>query len=216
MTLFPSLSPTGERRQARLGDARLQAVVNTRRAEGDLEAFLTSLCAGSVDVCRLRDDAATEDELRAAADVFRRACDRAGALFVVDRLPGLAVQVGADGVHVSPLDVDPDLARRVVGPDLLVGRTARTLIGVDAAGDEDVDYLVVEPARKAGRGVIAYATHRASHPWFLAGDINPTTVEAALDTGARRVVVDERLATAEDPEAVCWALRRALARRGLA
>ncbi|MDQ3931239.1 MAG: thiamine phosphate synthase, partial [Actinomycetota bacterium] len=98
MTSFPSLSPTGERRQARLADARLQAVVTARRGKKDLESFLGALVAGSVDICRLRDDTATEDDLRAAADTFRRVCDRAGALFVVDRLPGLAVQVGADGV----------------------------------------------------------------------------------------------------------------------
>lgn len=212
MTLFPSLSPIGERRQARLADARLQAVVTTRRAEGDLEAFLAALCAGSVDICRLRDDTATEDELRAAADTFRRACDRGGALFIVDRLPGLAVQVGADGVHVGHPDVDPDHARRVVGPDLLVGRTVRTFADIDAASDEDVDFLVIEPASAAGLG--AYAAQRASQPWFLAGDVDPTTIEVALDTGARRIVADRCLAAGEDPEGVAWELRRALARRG--
>ncbi|MFN2556093.1 MAG: thiamine phosphate synthase [Nitriliruptorales bacterium] len=211
MTLFPSLSPLGERRQARLADARLQAVVTTRRAEGDLEAFLASLFAGSVDICRLRDDTATEDELRAAADTFRRACDRAGGLFIVDRLPGLAVQVGADGVHVGLVDVDPDHARRVVGPDLLVGRTVRTPADIDAAADEDVDYLVVEPV--SDKAVGHYASKRASHPWFLSGSVGTDTVDAALDAGARRIVADSCLATAEDPEGVCWDLRRALARR---
>ncbi len=211
MTPFPSLSPTGERRQARLADARLQAVVTARRVQGDLHSFLAALLAGSVDICRLRDDTASEDELRAAADTFRRACERAGALFVVDRLPGLAVQVGADGVHVGPVDVDPDHARRVVGPDLLVGRTARTVSDVDAAADEDVDYLVIEPGSEPE--LAPYAAHRASHPWFLAGDIGPVTVETVLDEGARRIVVDRCLAATEDPETVCWALRRALARR---
>ncbi len=212
MTQFPSLSPLGERRQARLTDARLQAIVTTRRTEGDLEAFLAALCAGSVDILRLRDDTATEDELRAAADTFRRAADRAGALFIVDRLPGLAVQVGADGVHLGPVDVDPEHARRVVGPDLLVGRTVRTPEDIDAAADEDVDYLVVESDSNAVVG--PYAVERATHPWFLAGDVDPATVEVALDAGARRIVAEACLVAAEDPEGLCWELRRALAQRG--
>ncbi len=211
MTHFPSLSPQGERRQARLADARLQAIVATRRAEGDLEAFLSALCAGSVDILRLRDDTATEDELRAAADSFRRAADRAGALFIVDRLPGLAVQVGADGVHLGPVDVDPEHARRVVGPDLLVGRTVRTPDDIDATADEDVDYLVVEPASNPAVG--RYAVERATHPWFLAGGVGPATVDVALEAGARRIVADACLAV-EDPEGVCWELRRALAQWG--
>ncbi len=212
MTQFPSLSPQGERRQARLADARLQAIVTTRRAEGDLEAFLSALCAGSVDILRLRDDTATEDELRAAADSFRRAADRAGALFIVDRLPGLAVQVGADGVHLGPVDVDPEHARRVVGPDLLVGRTVRTPDDIDATADEDVDYLVVESGSNTAVG--PYAVERASHPWFLAGGVDPDTVEVALDAGARRIVADACLVAAEDPEGLCWELRRALAQWG--
>ena len=211
MTLFPSISPLGERRQARLADARIQAVVTTRRTERDLRDFLAALCAGSADICRLRDDTATEDELRAAADIFRRACDRAGALFIVDRLPGLAVQVGADGVHVGPVDVDPDHARRVVGPDLLVGRTVRTLADIDASADEDVDYLVVEATSDAA---VAYAAKRASHPWFLAGGVAPGTIGTAIDAGARRIAADSCLASAQDPENVCWELRRALARLG--
>jgi thiamine-phosphate pyrophosphorylase len=213
VSTFPSLSPAGERRHARLTDSRIVAVVDARRPRSALEDHLRELCGASADVCRLRDDAATEDELRAAADVFRRVCDDAGTLFVVDRFPGLAVQVGADGVHLGRLDTDPDRARQIVGPDLLIGRAARTPGEVDASADQDVDLLVVGEGLppEEHRLAVAHAADHASHPWFAAGG-EPSTVRTLIELGARRVVADPEAVDA-GPARTCWALRRALASR---
>lgn len=218
---FPSLSAAGERRQARLHDARLYVVTDARRERGDLERFLTTICEASVDVVQLRDKTATEDELRAAADVFRRVCDRTATLFVVNDFPGLAVQVGADGVHVGQEDVQPDHTRRVVGPDLLIGRSTHSVAQIDAAADEDIDYFAVGPVHatptKEGRPAVGlepvrHAAKHGAHPWFAIGGVSPDTVDAVLEGGARRIVVVRAVTQAEDPAAVCWTLRRGLAR----
>ncbi|HEX9890027.1 MAG TPA: thiamine phosphate synthase [Nitriliruptorales bacterium] len=217
---FPSLSAAGERRQARLRDARLYVVTDARRDRGDLEELLTRMTEASVDIVQLRDKTATEDELRAAADVFARVCDRTGALFVLNDFPGLAVQVGADGVHVGQEDVHPDHARTVVGPDLLIGRSTHSRAQIDAAADEDVDYFAVGPIHetptKQGRPAIGlepvrYATRHAAHPWFAIGGLSPQTVGEVLEAGARRIVVVRAVTQAEDPASVCWSLRRAVA-----
>lgn len=205
MSQLPSVSPAGSRRLARLQDSRLQVVVDAR---ADLESVLTAAVEASADICRLRDDRAGEDRLRAAADTFRRVCDHAAALFVLDRFPGLALQVGADGVVVGPPDVDADHARRTVGPDLLVGRIATTVPEVDAAVDQDIDLVVLEPGPGTPReALVTHAAEAGGHPWYAT--VDPARVDAVLAAGATRVVVD--LSTAGDPAAVCWALRRALA-----
>lgn len=220
MSIFPSLTSAGERRQARLRDARLYVVTDARRAHGDLERFLNACVDGSADVLQLRDKTATEDELRAAADVFRRVCDRSGSLFVLNDLPGLAVQVGADGAHVGQDDVHPDHARTVMGPDLLVGRSTHSEQEVDAVADEDVDYFAIGPVHetptKQGRPAIGldpvrWAARRAVVPWFVIGGMNSDTLPAAIEAGARRVVVVRCVTEAADAEAACWSLRRLLA-----
>jgi thiamine-phosphate pyrophosphorylase len=217
---FPSLSPTGTRRQARLADARLYVVTDARRERGDLEDFLDAICDASVDIIQLRDKTATEDELRAASDVFRRVAERRGALFVLNDLPGLAVQVGADGVHLGQEDVHPDHARSVVGPDLLIGRSTHDVAQIDATAEEDVDYFAVGPvhatptkARRSAIGLdpVRHADRHASHPWFAIGGLTDDTVEAVLEAGARRIVVVRAVCDADDPAAACWRLRRALA-----
>lgn len=220
MTQFVELSADGARRQARLVDARLMVVVDGRRDRDDLEDFLRGCCEASADLLLFRDKTATEDQLRAASAVFRRVCDEFGALFVLNDLPGLAADVGADGVHVGLGDVLPDHARRIVGADLLVGRSARSGRHVDAAGDEDVDYLVVGPVWHEGRtsdegGVgldpVAYAGRHAAHPWFAAGGITRERAAEVLEAGARRLCIGHEVTGVDDPGPVLWAFRRLVA-----
>lgn len=216
---FPSLSDAGMRRQARLADARLYIVTDARRDRGDLEGFLHAVCDASADIVQLRDKTATEDELRAASDVFRRVAERTGALFILNDLPGLAVQVGADGVHVGQEDVHPDHARSVVGPDLLIGRSTHAAAQIDATADEDVDYFAVGPVHatptkegrpEVGLDPIRYAVRHASHPWFAIGGINADTVRDVLEAGARRIVVVRAVGDVAEPAEAVWRLRRAL------
>lgn len=218
--MIPSVSITGSRRQARLADARLYVVTDARRDQDDLEPFLRACVAGSTDILQLRDKTATPDELRRASEVFRRVCDDAGALFVLNDLPGLAAEVGADGVHVGQEDVHPDHARRIVGPDVLIGRSTHGTAQLDAAADVDVDYVAVGPVHatptKQGRPAIGldpvrYAARYACTPWFAIGGIDQATIGQVLDAGARRIVVVRAMTGASDPEAAAWVLRRALA-----
>lgn len=220
---LPVVSALGARRQARLVDARLAVVVDTRAAQGDLEALLVACCGASADLLLLRDATADQAALRAAADVFRRVADDHGALFVLNDLPGLAAEVGADGVQVGQTDVPPDHARRVGGPDLLVGRTVQTPEHVDAAADEDVDYLVVGPVHTGAPGIwagrrtpgvglepVSYAARHAPTPWFAGGGLDLDGAREVLDAGARRLSVGACVTGAASPAEVVWSLRRLL------
>lgn len=220
---LPVVSSLGAHRQARLVDARLAVVVDTRAARGDLEDLLRACCGASADMLLLRDKTATEGQLRAASSVVRRVADDHGALFVLNDLPGLAAEVGADGTQVGQADVHPDHARRVCGPDVLVGRAVQTPAQLDAAADEDVDYLVVGPVHGGAAGEwggsmppvgldpVRYAARHAPTPWFVGGGLAPETVPEVLAAGARRISVGGCVTGADRPDEVVWALRAQLA-----
>jgi thiamine-phosphate pyrophosphorylase len=218
---LPCVSELGARRAARLEDARLYVVTDARSERGDLESFLRAVAGASADLLQLRDKTADDDRLRAASEVFRRVCDDTGALFVLNDRPDLAVEVGADGVHVGQDDAPPDAVRASVGPDLLIGRSTHSPEQLDASGEEDVDYVAVGPVHatptKEGRppvglGPIRHAAAHAAHPWFAIGGIDATTVTDVLEAGARRIVVVRAVTEAADPGEAAWALRRALGR----
>jgi thiamine-phosphate pyrophosphorylase len=218
---LPCVSEAGELRQARLQDARLYVVTDARRDRGDLEAFLRAVTEASADIVQLRDKDADDAQLRESAEVFRRVCDDTGALFVLNDRPDLAVEVGADGIHVGQDDASPDDARALVGPDLLIGLSTHSATQVDAAADQDVDYIAVGPVHAtptkpgrpaAGLEPVRHAAEHAAQPWFAIGGISPHTLDEVLDAGARRIVVVRAITQAEDPAAATWALRRALGR----
>lgn len=218
---LPCVSATGERRQARLEDARLYVVTDARGEQADLEEFLVAVTGASADLVQLRDKSADDGELRRAAAVFRRVCDRTGALFVLNDRPDLALEVGADGVHVGQGDEHPDRVRALVGPDLLIGRSTHSSAQLDATAHEDVDYVAVGPVHetptKEGRPAVGlqpvrYAAAHATHPWFAIGGLGPDTLDEVLEAGARRVVVVRAVTTAADPAEATWTLRRALGR----
>jgi thiamine-phosphate pyrophosphorylase len=198
----------------RLGDRRLYLCTPDRP---DLEAFLEACITGGVDLVQLRDK---ELEARPLLDRARRAlavCRAHGVPFVLNDRPDLALEVGADGVHVGQDDAPPALARRLLGPGALVGFSTHAEAELDAAAGEPVDYLSVGPVAptptkpgRPGTGLdyLRYAATHAPRPWFVTGGVTPGTVPALVAAGARRFVVVRWLTEAADPHAHAAALRR--------
>jgi thiamine-phosphate pyrophosphorylase len=81
--------------------------------------------------------------LAAAREIAAMA--RGRALVVVNDRADLALLSGADGVHVGDDDLPPGEARRILGPDLLVGRSTRSLAEARAALEAGADHVGFGP-----------------------------------------------------------------------
>jgi thiamine-phosphate pyrophosphorylase len=199
-------------RRQRLRDARLYFVADR---DGMLRALDAAL-AGGADLFQLRDKDASDDELLAAAETARERCRAAGALFVLNDRPDLAVACGADGVHVGQDDTPVARAREIVGHDVIVGLSTHSMKQAQAGCRSGADYIAVGPVHatptKEGRPAIGvepirYAAAHVSVPWFAIGGIDTQTVADVVRAGARRIVVVRALADADDPEATARELR---------
>ena len=80
---------------------------------------------------QLRMKGATDDELRTTGRALRSLCDRYGATFLLDDAVHLVDEVGADGVHLGKQDMPVDEARRLLGPDRIIGGTANTFEDIE-------------------------------------------------------------------------------------
>ncbi|CAN5362263.1 thiamine phosphate synthase [soil metagenome] len=207
---------SGQSRRDRLARARLYLCTPLR---ADLAPFLDAVLGGGVDIVQLRDKTATREAQLEAAPVFADAARRHGALFVVNDDPGLAVEAGADGIHVGQDDMAPAEVRAAVGPSVLIGRSTHAVAEIDTAQAEDCDYFAVGPVSatptKQGRPGIGldplrHAAAVAVKPWFVTGGMDPETILAVRGAGASRVVVVRGLTEAADPHAAAVALVQAL------
>lgn len=161
--------------------------------------------AGVVQV-RLKDAPAGE-VLEVARRVVALAAGR--ALVIVNDRVDLALLSGADGVHVGDEDLPVPEARRLLGPDLLLGRTCRTLEEARAAiasGADHVGFGPVFPSRTkplavAPRGIPALAEVCAGlgAPVVAISGIELSNVFEVARAGAACAAVVEAIFGAGDP-----------------
>jgi thiamine-phosphate pyrophosphorylase len=153
--------------------------------------------------------------------VFAAACRRHGRLLAVNDRADVALAAGADVLHLGQDDLPVPVARRILGPEVIIGRSSHSPAQSDAAAAEPgVDYFCAGPAwatpTKPGRpatgpGLLAHVaqTHPA-RPWFAIGGISLDRLGEVLAAGATRVVVVRAITEADDPAAAARAFARRL------
>ncbi|MBV8385585.1 MAG: thiamine phosphate synthase [Acidimicrobiia bacterium] len=185
----------------------------------DLEQFVDACIAGGVDIVQLRDKNLEARAILERARLVQKVCRAHGVPFILNDRPDLALEVEADGVHVGQDDAPPSLARRLLGPDAIVGLSTHAPNDLDGALEEPVDYLSAGPVSqtptkpgRAGTGLryLTYVVERAKTPWFVTGGVTPDSVKLMAAAGARRFVVVRYLTEAEDPKANAATLRDAI------
>jgi len=200
----------GELRRQRLRWARLYFVCEARPRGEDPEAMLNAAMSGGAGMVELRDREQPRALLERSGRTFRRLADTYGALFIVNDDPYLALELRADGVHTGQDDMDPDEARKVVGPDAIIGLSTHSREQIEAAMAEPIDYISVGPIwetpTKEGRAatgleLIETAAEIAQRPWFAIGGIDPGNVGKVVAAGAERICVVRAIRDAADPRA---------------
>lgn len=210
----------GALRRHRLDFARLYFVCEGLPGGAEPEPLLLAALSGGTGMIQMRDKERTgRDDATRAAHTFRRLADTFGALFIVNDEPQLALELGADGVHIGQNDTDPAQARGVLGEDAIVGLSTHSADQIAAAQTAGVDYISVgpvwetptKPGRPAvGLELIAHAAANSKLPFFAIGGIDASNVGEVVAAGAGRIVVVRAIRDAEDPTAVAATLRAAV------
>ncbi|WP_300611744.1 thiamine phosphate synthase [Trebonia sp.] len=200
----------------RLAASRLYLCTDGRRASGDLVPFLDAVLAGGVDIIQLREKGLEAGEELALLSVFVDACRRHGSLLAVNDRADVALAAGADVLHLGQDDLPVPVARQILGPGPLIGRSSHSPAQSAAAAVESgVDYFCAGPVwttptkpgrPAAGLDLLSYvASAGVSRPWFAIGGISLSRLDQVLDAGATRVVVVRAITEAADPGAAAAA-----------
>ncbi|MFM7549270.1 MAG: thiamine phosphate synthase [Cyanobacteriota bacterium] len=161
----------------------------------------------------------TDGERLQQARALREHCARHGALFIVNDRLDIALAVEADGVHLGQGDLPPAVARQLLGPERLIGRSTHAIAQLRQAVADGCDYVGVGPVEatptKPGREPVGldYVRQAAAEcpiPFFAIGGIDARALQRVREAGAGRVAVVRAITAAVDPAAAARQLLEGL------
>jgi thiamine-phosphate pyrophosphorylase len=205
----------GQLRRQRLRWARVYFVCDALPHGRDPEPLLNAAMGPGAGMVELRDREQPRSVIERSGRTFRRLANTYSALFMVNDDPYLAMALSADGVHVGQDDMDPAEARRIMGPDAIIGLSTHSREQIEAAAGQPVDYISVGPIwetptkegrRATGLELIRTAAEIASVPWFAIGGVDTANVREVVAAGAERICVVRAIRDAPDPRAASTAL----------
>jgi thiamine-phosphate pyrophosphorylase len=158
------------------------------------EQFKAALGAGDVACVQLRLKDVDDDAFLAIGETLMPIAQEAGAAFLINDRPDLAATLGADGAHIGQEDMAYEEARKLLGPDRIVGVTAHASrhLAMDAA-EKGADYVAFgaffptqtkEPSAHADPEILRWWSEIFEIPSVAIGGITPENAPVLIEAGA--------------------------------
>lgn len=175
----------------------------------DLLDVVGEALAGGVRGVQLREKDLPPRELLELARSLRELTERFGARLLVNDRVDIALEAKADGVHLGEASIPADAARRLLGPEKLIGVSCHSLTGARAAEERGADFITFGPVfftpskapygLPAGIDALAEAVRAVSLPVFALGGITRENVAEVIDAGVAGIALISAIGTAESP-----------------
>jgi thiamine-phosphate pyrophosphorylase len=156
--------------------------------------FVEALEGGDVACVQLRLKGAADAEIERAAGMLMPLTQAAGAAFLVNDRPDIAARLGADGVHIGQDDASYDEARRLLGPERIIGVTCHNSrhLAMEAA-ERGADYVAFgafypsqtkEPKTRAEPELLSWWSELFEVPCVAIGGITAGNATPLIRAGA--------------------------------
>lgn len=158
------------------------------------DTLAAALDADDVACLQLRLKDVDDDAIRRAADALRPVAQERDVAFIMNDRPDLAVETGCDGVHVGQQDAGYDEARRLVGPDAIVGVTSHDSRDLALrAAEAGADYVAFgaffasgtkKPKFHADPAILSWWQEMMQTPCVAIGGITVDNCRGLIEAGA--------------------------------
>jgi thiamine-phosphate pyrophosphorylase len=199
---------------------KLYLVMGSANCPGDPRQVLEEAIRGGITLFQFREKGpgalTGEEKIRLAVDL-KEICHRHGIPFIFNDDVDMALEVGADGVHIGQEDLPVALVRKKIGSKIL-GVSAHNVEEARQAEEAGADYLGVGPMyptftkpdiREVRGPVVIEEIRRAGIvlPIVGIGGIGEGKAKAVTDAGADGVAVISAITQARSPYEAAKALR---------
>lgn len=184
-----------------LHDSRLYIIVSPEDAERlsmSLEDMVQEAALGGADIVQLRDKTSSDQDVVGSAQTLRTITRKSGCLFIINDRPLVAKACEADGVHLGQDDAPISEAKRILGPEKIVGRSTHSLEQARQAEEAGADYIGYGPIFRTptkpdyepvGLSSMRVIAKEIRIPFFAIGGIDASNIKDITAEGASRIAV---------------------------
>lgn len=185
-----------------------------------LDEIVGEAVAGGVTMVQLREKEASTRDFVELALRLKPVCKAAGVPLIINDRIDVALAVDADGVHIGQSDMPYEVARRLLGPDKIIGLSVENFDDLERANGLDVDYVGISPvygtptktdtAEPFGLEGLRRAVDLSVHPTVAIGGMNAQTIGEVIAAGADGVAVVSAICSAPSPREATRELLRVI------
>jgi len=192
-------------------DPRLYLVTDRGyMGERDIEIVVRQAAAGGITVCQLREKECSTRELVRLGTRLKAMLSPLGIPLIINDRIDVALAVRADGVHLGQEDMPYGEARRILGPEAIIGLSVETIDQAREAEEWEVAYLGVSPIyptptktdTKSVWGLEGLRELRkvSRHVLVAIGGIKAENAGPIIEAGADGVAVVSAICASSDPK----------------
>ena len=173
-----------------------------------LEEVVSEAVAGGVTIVQLREKDASTGEFVELAMRLKAILKPYGIPLIINDRVDVALAVDADGVHIGQSDMPYEIARKLLGPDKIIGLSVENMDDLLKANELDVDYVGISPvygtptktdtAEPFGLEGLKEAVRLSMHPTVAIGGMNKSTAADVISTGCDGIAVVSAISSAEN------------------
>ena len=174
-----------------------------------IEEIVIEAVAGGVTMVQLREKDAPTGEFVALAKGLKALLAPLGVPLIINDRVDVALAADADGVHIGQSDMAYADARRLLGPDKIIGLSVENFHDLEVANGLDVDYIGISPvygtptktdtAQPFGLEGLRRAVEMSAHPTVAIGGMNAQTIGEVMQAGTDGVAVVSAICSAPSP-----------------
>lgn len=186
-------------------------LVTDRGLAGDraIEEIVRESVEGGATMVQLREKDIDTREFIELAMNLKKVLEPYGVPLIINDRVDVALAADADGVHIGQSDMPYPIARRLLGPDRIIGLSVENFGQIEEANALDVDYIGVSPvfatptktdtAEPFGLEGLRKAVRMSVHPTVAIGGMNERTAAEVMAYGTDGIAVVSAIVCASDP-----------------
>lgn len=175
-----------------------------------LKEIVSKAVAGGVTMVQLREKDSTTHQFVEEAFIIKKMLKQYDVPLIINDRVDVAMAIDADGIHLGQSDMHWELARKLLGPDKIIGLSIESVDQIDDANQADIDYIGISPVfttptkreLQKGLGLIKTSeiAQKSKHPSVAIGGINTENALEIMQTGVDGISVVSAICSASEPE----------------